>query len=160
MSTELKLVGLQIWRGALLLGDYILSYPELFQNKVVLELGSGVGFDSIVAGTLAKEVICTGKYHQRKKKMIICYSCFLFTDVNLGGILKLIEKNLECNRSLIKSKTCVTELNFLDESWNGTIMDKVKSVDVIMAADGQSKYNYSTFKIRNDFFFSFLFSLQ
>lgn len=60
VATELKLVGLQIWRGALLLGDYILSHPEVFQNKTVLELGSGVGFDSIIAGTLAKEIICTG----------------------------------------------------------------------------------------------------
>ncbi|XP_058792795.1 methyltransferase-like protein 22 [Phymastichus coffea] len=113
--TELKLVGLQIWRGALLLGDYILSQPELFQNKVVLELGSGVGFDTIIAGMIAKEVICT--------------------DVDLGGILKLIEKNIESNKSCIKCKTCVTELNFLDDSWNPTIMDKVKSIDVIMAAD-------------------------
>ena len=56
----MKLVGLQLWRGALLLGDYILSHPELFQNKTVLELGSGVGLDSIVAGIVAKEVICTG----------------------------------------------------------------------------------------------------
>jgi predicted nicotinamide N-methyase len=60
-ATELKLVGLQIWRGALLLADYILSQPDTFKNKTVLELGSGVGFDSIIAGMLAKEVICTGK---------------------------------------------------------------------------------------------------
>ncbi|XP_031776814.1 methyltransferase-like protein 22 isoform X1 [Nasonia vitripennis] len=115
VATELKLVGLQIWRGALLLGDYILSHPEVFQNKTVLELGSGVGFDSIIAGTLAKEVVCT--------------------DVNLGGILRLIEKNFQRNKALVKSKVCVTELDFLSENWNATLSGKVKNVDVIMAAD-------------------------
>lgn len=62
VSTELNLVGLQVWRGAFLLADYVLSYPDLFKDQTVLELGSGVGLTSIVASYLAKEVICTGKY--------------------------------------------------------------------------------------------------
>ncbi|XP_011498998.1 PREDICTED: methyltransferase-like protein 22 [Ceratosolen solmsi marchali] len=114
-ATELKLVGLQIWRGALLLGDYILSHPDIFQNKTVLELGSGVGFDSIIAGMSAKEVICS--------------------DINLGGILKLIEKNFERNKVLIKSNVTITELDFLNTDWNTTLKNKVTKVDVIMAAD-------------------------
>ncbi|KAJ8687891.1 hypothetical protein QAD02_023686, partial [Eretmocerus hayati] len=114
-STELALVGLQIWRGALLLADYILSFPELFQNKVILELGSGVGFDSIIAAMVAKEVICT--------------------DVNVGGILKLIEDNFYRNKELIKSKTCVTELDFMNLNWNAILNEKMKNVDVVMAAD-------------------------
>lgn len=60
ISTELQYVGLQVWRGALLLADYILSNPDLFRDKVILELGAGVGLTSIVASFLAKEVICTG----------------------------------------------------------------------------------------------------
>lgn len=60
--TELRHVGLQVWRGALLLADYILSNPDLFRDKVVLELGSGVGLTSIVACFASKEVICTGKH--------------------------------------------------------------------------------------------------
>lgn len=59
-STELQLVGLQIWRGAFLLADYILSNLGIFSDKVILELGSGVGFDSIIASMVAKDVICTG----------------------------------------------------------------------------------------------------
>lgn len=62
VSTELNLVGLQVWRGAFLLADYVLAYPDLFKDQTVLELGSGVGLTSIVASYLAKEVICTGKY--------------------------------------------------------------------------------------------------
>ena len=61
MSTELNLVGLQVWRGALLLADYVLSYPDLFKDQTILELGSGVGLTGIVASYLAKQVICTGK---------------------------------------------------------------------------------------------------
>jgi len=60
VSTELNLVGLQVWRGAFLLADYILSHPDLFKDQTILELGSGVGLTSIVASYLAKEVICTG----------------------------------------------------------------------------------------------------
>ncbi|XP_023246726.1 methyltransferase-like protein 22 isoform X2 [Copidosoma floridanum] len=115
ISTELKLVGLQIWRGALLLGDYIISHPQVFRDKVVLELGSGVGFDSIIASAFAKEVVCT--------------------DVDIGGILKLIEKNFERNRQLVNAKVTVTELNFLDPNWNATLKTKIGKVDVIMAAD-------------------------
>ncbi|XP_023705973.1 methyltransferase-like protein 22 isoform X3 [Cryptotermes secundus] len=62
-STTLDLVGRQIWRGALLLGDFLLHYgSSLLQDHTVLELGSGVGFTSIVAAMFASEVICTVIY--------------------------------------------------------------------------------------------------
>ena len=56
----MKLVGLQLWRGAFLLADFILANPDLFKDKIILELGSGVGLTSIIASSLAKKVICTG----------------------------------------------------------------------------------------------------
>lgn len=59
-STVLSEVGLQVWRGAFLLNDFILSNRDLFSNKKVLELGSGVGLTSILASIFAKKVICTG----------------------------------------------------------------------------------------------------
>lgn len=59
-STVLSEVGLQVWRGAFLLNDFILSNRELFSNKTVIELGSGVGLTSILASVYAKKVICTG----------------------------------------------------------------------------------------------------
>lgn len=67
VSTELQMVGLQVWRGALLLADYILSNPDLFREKIIMELGSGVGLTSIVASFLAKEIICTGDDDNRQK---------------------------------------------------------------------------------------------
>lgn len=49
-----------MWRGALLLADYILSQRDLFKGRTVLELGAGTGLASIVAATVAQTVYCTG----------------------------------------------------------------------------------------------------
>lgn len=59
-STDLTLVGLQVWRGALLLADYIFSNPSIFEGKNVVELGSGVGLTGIAAAMHAQRVVCTG----------------------------------------------------------------------------------------------------
>ncbi|NP_001404132.1 methyltransferase-like protein 22 isoform 4 [Mus musculus] len=60
MATPLEDVGKQVWRGALLLADYILFRRDLFQGCTVLELGAGTGLASIVAATMAHTVYCTG----------------------------------------------------------------------------------------------------
>ncbi|KAK3520754.1 hypothetical protein QTP70_032287, partial [Hemibagrus guttatus] len=59
MATPLEDVGKQIWRGALLLSDFILSSPAVFRGATVLELGAGTGLASIVAASVAKTVYCT-----------------------------------------------------------------------------------------------------
>nr|XP_027796345.1 methyltransferase-like protein 22 isoform X2 [Marmota flaviventris] len=59
MATPLEDVGKQVWRGALLLADYILFRRDLFQGRTVLELGAGTGLASIVAATVARTVYCT-----------------------------------------------------------------------------------------------------
>lgn len=59
MATPLEDVGKQVWRGALLLADYVLSQRDLFQGCTVLELGAGMGLVSIVAATVASTVYCT-----------------------------------------------------------------------------------------------------
>ncbi|XP_076997990.1 methyltransferase-like protein 22 isoform X3 [Tamandua tetradactyla] len=59
MATPLEDVGKQVWRGALLLADYILSQRDLFRGCTVLELGAGTGLASIVAATVAQTVYCT-----------------------------------------------------------------------------------------------------
>ncbi|XP_012268154.2 methyltransferase-like protein 22 [Athalia rosae] len=115
ISTTLNLVGLQVWRGAFLLADYILYNPELFQKQTILELGSGVGLTSIIAGMFAKQVICT--------------------DVNIGSILKLIQRNVDRNKSHIKSKFCVMELNFLEMDWSESLRAKFDAATIILAAD-------------------------
>ncbi|XP_012274371.1 methyltransferase-like protein 22 isoform X2 [Orussus abietinus] len=115
ISTELSLVGLQVWRGAFLLADYILSNPQSFKQKRVLELGSGVGLTSIVASFLASEVICT--------------------DTDVEEILKLIRRNFARNQSYVSSKVSVEGLNFLCPNWPRELQRKIDPVDIVLAAD-------------------------
>lgn len=59
MATPLDDVGKQIWRGAFLLSDFILSHPDAFREATVLELGAGTGLTSIIMASIAKTVYCT-----------------------------------------------------------------------------------------------------
>ncbi|KAL7861301.1 hypothetical protein AOLI_G00176500 [Acnodon oligacanthus] len=59
MATPLEDVGKQIWRGAFLLSDFILSFPAVFREATVLELGAGTGLPSIIMAGVAKTVYCT-----------------------------------------------------------------------------------------------------
>ncbi|XP_072396431.1 methyltransferase-like protein 22 isoform X2 [Diabrotica undecimpunctata] len=61
-STIIDMVGLQIWRGALLLADWLIyNHEKIPTDSVILELGSGVGLTSIVA-SMYFPVICTAVY--------------------------------------------------------------------------------------------------
>lgn len=62
MSTKLCDVGRQVWRGALVLADFLLYHRKRFEGSVMLELGGGVGFVSIVASQFCSTVFCTGKW--------------------------------------------------------------------------------------------------
>lgn len=115
ISTELQHVGLQVWRGALLLADYILSNPDIFKDKVILELGAGVGLTSIVASFLAEEIICT--------------------DVDKKGILELIRRNFLRNHTYIKSKVYIHELDFLNLKWPTFYEKRINEANIILAAD-------------------------
>lgn len=61
MSTKLCDVGQQVWRGALVLADFLLQHSDMLRDSTVLELGSGVGLVSIVTSQFCKTVFCTGK---------------------------------------------------------------------------------------------------
>nr|XP_014351597.1 PREDICTED: methyltransferase-like protein 22 isoform X2 [Latimeria chalumnae] len=60
MATPLEDVGKQVWRGALLLADYILHNCFLFKKCTALDLGTGTGITSIIMATVAKTVYSTG----------------------------------------------------------------------------------------------------
>ncbi|XP_042887463.1 methyltransferase-like protein 22 isoform X4 [Penaeus japonicus] len=114
-ATTLDLVGEQVWRGALFLADFILHHPEIFKNANILELASGVGLTSIVAGMLAKKVV--------------------ITDVDRGDILSLIDRNAERNKELVKAEILVREIDFYDHATIEENSEALKDVSVIMAAD-------------------------
>ncbi|KAJ1529196.1 hypothetical protein ONE63_006000 [Megalurothrips usitatus] len=115
-STSLRLVGLQVWRGALLLADWAVHYgPSLLRGATVLELGAGTGLTSIAAAIHAKEVVST--------------------DMDLGGILNLINANAALNSHLVRAKLTVLGLDFFAKDWSPALESKLQEVTVILAAD-------------------------
>jgi hypothetical protein len=62
LATPLSRVGLQVWRGSLLLADYVLSQaaaPAL-RGCTALELGCGPGLAGLALARLARAVYLTG----------------------------------------------------------------------------------------------------
>ncbi|XP_055319004.1 methyltransferase-like protein 22 isoform X2 [Sitodiplosis mosellana] len=117
-STNLLLVGLQVWRGALLLADFLLHNRWKFESKHILELGSGVGLTSIAAGIFSKtDIVCT--------------------DIDLGGILNVVKSNVELNKRLInnQAKVKVMELDFKKSIWSDDLKNAVLKSNIIIAAD-------------------------
>ncbi|KAH8364012.1 hypothetical protein KR084_001578 [Drosophila pseudotakahashii] len=117
-ATELRLVGLQVWRGALLLADYLFSKKDEFSGKTLMELGAGVGLTSIAAAI-------------HNPGRIYC------TDVNLGCILKLIRGNVQRNSQLLSGKISVLEFDFLarKEEQSQDLVEAIDNSDIILAAD-------------------------
>ncbi len=109
----------KVWRGAFLLGDFILHHVQQFQDKNVVELASGVGLTSIVASKVAKQVVAT--------------------DVNRGNILPLLESNIKKNSACDENKTCdnvkVCELDFFWDNYPNELFKNLQDSDIILAAD-------------------------
>ncbi|XP_045451105.1 methyltransferase-like protein 22 [Melitaea cinxia] len=116
-KTKISLVGLQVWRGAFLLGDLLihLGHTGALSGKTVMELGAGTGISSFVAAIYAKKIICT--------------------DIDVGGILELIKLNAKYNSKLIKSQFKVMPLDFTNIDWDRALLDEIKRTDIIIAAD-------------------------
>ncbi|KAL1517244.1 hypothetical protein ABEB36_001033 [Hypothenemus hampei] len=115
VSTSLELVGLQIWRGSLLLADWLLHYGNtLCENEYILELGSGVGLTSIIASMFAP-VICT--------------------DLNKGEIFNVIKANINRNKHYVKYPIEVMELDFMDKEIREDVKKFLPKVTTVIAAD-------------------------
>lgn len=119
ISTTLGLVGEQVWRGALLLADFILHCgSSLLKGKIALELGSGTGLSGIVSALYCSEVICT--------------------DLDKGNILDIIRINGKRNEPLTEcngGKVTVEELDFFDKNWNEPLKNNLMKASIILAAD-------------------------
>lgn len=112
LATELGEVGLQVWRGSLVLADYLLGHHQQFSGKNLLEVGSGTALASIVAS--------------------ICGANVLATDIEEKGILELMEKNIQRNKSLLNGEINVRALNFKSEL---NTRDDLNNVEVVLAGD-------------------------
>lgn len=93
MSTKLPDVGLQVWRGALVMCDFVLANRCLFEGSHVLELGSGTG----VTGIALSMQYC---------KRVTC------SDTG-SDVLSLCQKNLHTNERLLNCPVDVVDLDWI-----------------------------------------------
>jgi len=117
-NSSVSLVGLQVWRGALFLADFLIEQRELLKGKVVLELASGTGITAIVASAWAARVTAT--------------------DVDRGDILPLLRRNCHLNSDWRCGKeVSVKELDFYwsDSAWSQELRNDIHDSQVILAAD-------------------------
>jgi len=112
LATELGEVGLQVWRGSLVLADYLLEHHLEFCGKNVLEVGSGTALASIVAS--------------------VCGSNVLATDIENKDILGLMEKNIEKNKELLNGEVIVKALDFKSDL---SQRDDLKNIEIVLAGD-------------------------
>jgi len=111
-----EMVGLQLWRGAFLLADFLLAHPSLLAGKKVLELAAGTGLTAVTAGIMAQSVTAT--------------------DVDRGDILPLLDRNGKRNLNLMTNcKWNVKEIDFFWEDWTEDIETVVNDCEVVLAAD-------------------------
>lgn len=111
--TDLDQVGLQVWRGALLLADWLLQNMGQVKKKKVLEVGAGTGLASLIAARCGAHVIAS--------------------DINDHEVLDLMQRNIARNASLAAGgEISVMPLDFNDDLAQVKGLDKV---DLLLAGD-------------------------
>ncbi|KAK9882381.1 hypothetical protein WA026_020903 [Henosepilachna vigintioctopunctata] len=114
-STALDLVGMQMWRGSLLLADWLISNAKYFPKECfILELAGGVGFDSIVASM---------------------FSPVIYTDVERGHVFKLMDNNKERNEKHINYPIKALELDFFTQIIPTYVVENIDKISVIIVAE-------------------------
>ncbi|XP_042471074.1 methyltransferase-like protein 22 [Zingiber officinale] len=140
ITSSLLEVGLQVWKAALVLTDFVLhksSTSSYFNDVVAVELGAGTGLVGIVLSRIAKKVFITDKGVH---------------------ILNNCDANTHVNWSMLKCKdntVCVRELDWMDSwppnattdssprsrspnkryLWSSEEIEEVESATVLLAAD-------------------------
>jgi len=112
MATDLGEVGLQVWKGSLVLADYLLEHHQQFSGKSLLEVGSGTALASIVAS--------------------FCHANVLATDIEGKGILELMEKNILRNKNLLKGDVTVKPLDFKSDL---SQQEYLRPIEIVLAGD-------------------------
>ncbi|CAF3793493.1 unnamed protein product [Rotaria sp. Silwood1] len=110
-ETNVSECGYQLWNGALLLCDYILTNQTRFLNKTILELGAGIGLCSLIASRFVSKIICT--------------------DYD-NDLLEVIKQNIEINNVVCK-KECIEIQKFDWKQFNSNEINN--HIEIIFAAD-------------------------
>ena len=120
LRTKLSEVGFQLWRASFYLMDFIINNPDLFQDRLVVELGSGLGIVSMTCALFAQKVLCT----------------------DIPKVVVQAEKNYLLNKDTLNVNnlhfTPITWSNFnerLIENLNSNYLDFIKDTNVFIAAD-------------------------
>lgn len=141
-------MGLQVWRGAFLLADFLLHYAmkeesnfKICKDDIVVELGAGTGLTSIVAGIVANHVVSTGIQLSELWLWIrICYNAnksYSSSDISKGNILSLIDTNIKQNSKWTRGKIEAIELDFYNPNYSEKLVSLLKSSTLLLAADGR-----------------------
>eukprot|EP01147_Barroeca_monosierra_P004056 gene4056-6475_t len=131
MATPLVNVGQQLWRGSLLLMDWLIHNGKALHGQNILELGGGLGAASIVGAHFGAHMLCT--------------------DIGLTT-LDLCKLNIDRNQDWITGSVRVCSLdwghihNILDQAESTQRnsfslclddIDQLKQCSIIIAADGK-----------------------
>ena len=133
MQTILNNVGLQLWRACFFMSDFILNNKMLFNDKIVLDLGAGLGITSFTASLFASTVLCTDQefvVKQAKKN----YELNKETLKRLNPDHKILLKSLTWSHD--ESELYSKEDNHGNEfQVNDADLELIKNATVLIAAD-------------------------
>lgn len=127
LSTTLNRVGLQVWRGSLLIADFLLNNKDKVVDKTVIELGCGTGLGGILAAKLGALRV-------------------YFTDFD-EDVLSLCQSNVEKNVEESSSIAIYRKLDWrepLTTQLSENDLAKLKNASTILAADCIYDDNLST----------------
>ena len=113
LHTHLAQVGLQVWRGSLLLADWLLHHHSCLRDTLLLEVGSGTGLASLMAARCGAKVLAT--------------------DLDDPEVLELIQRNVSRNKTLLRGEVTVAALDFRDQELEQ--LQGWEEVDTVLAGD-------------------------
>uniref|UniRef100_A0A6B2LAN9 Methyltransferase-like protein 22 n=1 Tax=Arcella intermedia TaxID=1963864 RepID=A0A6B2LAN9_9EUKA len=136
MDTSIHYVGLQVWRGALLLGDFILNNQELFKNATIMELGCGSGFSGLIASRIAKKCYLTDFDEEVLKncQRNVSLNSHLFEkDPNSDQLITQVKKlDLQQNHLNFPHSLLSLDSQF---QWTNSDIENLKDLSIIIGAD-------------------------
>jgi predicted nicotinamide N-methyase len=144
-----KDVGFVMWPSAVVLARWIVSNPNEFRGKRILELGSGCGLAGLVAGKIIHHDYCKNNHDDNNnsndnnettglKSGMENSGCVILSDFN-DTVVKNIEGNLELNN--LNEIGTAEGLDFYQQDTKGngwTTINGVKRTDlfdIIIASD-------------------------